>query len=87
MKVISILLMLVMFSLGYGVEIRSDIRVEILSQIKVLQEEKDKLKREVVDADNDEKIYIKKKIKKIEQKIENLYDLLEHYEKNISNTG
>ncbi|WP_457622414.1 hypothetical protein [Persephonella sp.] len=87
MKVISILLMLVIFSLGYGVEIRSDIRVEILSQIKVLQEEKDKLKREVVDADNDEKIYIKKKIKKIEQKIENLYDLLEHYEKNISNTG
>ncbi|ACO04332.1 MAG TPA: hypothetical protein DEP48_01975 [Persephonella sp.] len=87
MRTIILLLTFLIFSLSYGVEIRSDIRLEIISQIKLLQEEKEKLKKDILNADSDEKVYIRKKIKKIDKKIEKLNDLLEHYEKNISNAG
>ncbi len=75
------------FSVSYGLEIRSDIRIEIISQIKVLKEEKESLKKESTNADYDKKAYIEKRIDEIEKKINKLIEILENYEKSVSNTG
>lgn len=63
----------------------SDIRIEIISQIKVYEEKIEKLKKMLKIADKEEKKIIKNNIHLLEKKIKKLNSLLEKYE-NISGT-
>ncbi|WP_457640776.1 hypothetical protein [Persephonella sp.] len=69
------------------IRINSDIRIEILSRIKVLEEKKETLKYELENADSEEKKYLIRKIKKVEEEIRNLQKILEEYEKTKPSIG
>jgi uncharacterized protein YlxW (UPF0749 family) len=68
-----ILILLILFSLSFA-QPYSDVRLEIISKIKKLQEEKSKIKD-------------KEKIKKINREIENLKKLLDKYEESNITAG
>jgi rubrerythrin len=66
----------------------SDIRIEILSQIKVYKEKIEKLKdMHKIAVTDDEKKMIQQYIKLLNRKIKKLKETLEKYEKNLSPVG
>ncbi|SNZ07798.1 hypothetical protein SAMN06265182_1025 [Persephonella hydrogeniphila] len=75
--------------LSYGEEIKnSDIRIEILSEIKVYKERIEKLKNmHKITTDNDEKKIIQQHINMLNKKIERLKEMLRKYEKSLSPVG
>ncbi|WP_457636107.1 hypothetical protein [Persephonella sp.] len=70
-------------SFSYGIEIKnSDIRIEILSRIKTYEKKIEKLKEMYkVSSEEDEKVLIKKHIRLLRKKIEDLERVLRDYEK------
>ena len=72
------------FSLVVNASTFSDLRLELLSQIKTLQEEKGNLQIKLKKEKDKSKIeFIKKQIKDIETKIKSLKKELEIYEDNL----
>ncbi len=65
----------------------SDIRIEIKSQIKVLQEKKNELIKKLSKATAKEKKEIKKLIRKIDEKIKRLKNLIRKYTNFNNNVG
>ncbi|WP_457622893.1 hypothetical protein [Persephonella sp.] len=61
-------------------DIKSDIRIEITSKIKVLKEEISKLEETLKISNDEESVKIKNKIKELQNKINNLKEILEKYE-------
>ena len=70
-------------SFSYGIEIKnSDVRIEILSRIKTYEKKIEKLKEMYkVSSEEDEKVLIKKHIRLLRKKIEDLERVLRDYEK------
>jgi hypothetical protein len=68
-----LMVLFILFSLSFA-QPYSDVRLEIISKIKKLQEEKSKIKD-------------KEKIKKINREIENLKKLLDKYEESNITAG
>ena len=71
----------------YAEEIKtSDIRLEIVSEISILEEDLKKLKRKMELTDNpQEKKLLKNKVEAIEEKIKVLKKQLENYNQHINN--
>ncbi len=83
-KNLKILLIILSFSiLSYGNEIRnSDIRIEIISQIKVYKDRVEKLEKMYkASSDKNEKDIIRNHINLLKKKIKNLKRVLKEYEK------
>ena len=83
-KNLKILLIIISFSiLSYGNEIRnSDIRIEIISQIKVYKDRVEKLEKMYkASSDKNEKDIIRNHINLLKKKIKNLKRVLKEYEK------
>ena len=70
-------------SFSYGIEIKnSDVRIEILSRMKTYEKKIEKLKEMYkVSSEEDEKVLIKKHIRLLRKKIEDLERVLRDYEK------
>ncbi len=92
-----ILTMLILFSLSLPFSANSaskdkipdisDIRVEIKSQIKVLQQKKEELIKKLSKATAKEKKEIKKLIREIDEKIHRLKNLIRKYTNFTNNIG
>ena len=81
LKTFLIVLSFLFFS--YGGEIKnSDVRIEIISRIKIYKEKVEKLKEMYrISSDKNEKELIKRHIKLLEKKIKNLEKVIKEYEK------
>ena len=85
MKKLIISLFVISFSLASNM---SDVRLEILSQLQVLHEQKEEILENLKTEKNKEKILrLKEKLNQIENKINSLNKELKNYENNIPTAG